>query len=191
MKSTKKATRKNHYTFKAKIQTKTGRSVETRYEAPAVNGKLPFTVPVEYADAKEAYNSDGQGDCAACAVNVAVVNHPDCVPYAFDSSWVDVLYHRLILGVTGKNGTPHKAIILAHYSSIPREFDKKAGLRRLMEKLKENGPIHITFYPILEGKHSVTGKPTNPRGSGLRKPGRSGLHGYELRKQVRLLERGI
>ena len=134
----------------------------------------------------QAYRQLGQADEQNCAGTVCVCKHRKKFNHPI-GLLVDWHRNRVFI----EEGTNKKGQgicrVYAHYDNIEELFDTKAGLQRLLARVRKEGTIEITLYPIKKGYHPRTGEPTHvsgPSGTkiGPREPrligGNLRLHNY-------------
>jgi hypothetical protein len=111
-------------------------------------GRLDFAIILTEADVLAAMRLKGYGDGQNCAGAVCTSRHSDVFPHPV-SGHFDWVYNRVY--VADRNdalGLPKNCVVYAHNnSSIAKLFDNKAGLKKLLARLRKYGPITIKLSP--------------------------------------------
>jgi hypothetical protein len=98
-------------------------------------------------DVLRAAQRKGFGDAANCAGALCVYRHSDSFPHAV-SGHFDFLERRLY--VSDRNdaiGLPKSCVAYSHNDPVAKLFDSKAGLQKLLARLRKNGPMVIRLSP--------------------------------------------
>jgi hypothetical protein len=105
------------------------------------------TLTLTEADVRGAIKRDGQGDAQNCAGAVCARRHGSVFPHSV-SGHFDWLYQRLY--VADRNtpaGLPKSCVAYAHNDPVAKLFDSKAGLNKLLARLRKHGPMQIKLSP--------------------------------------------
>ncbi len=129
-------------------------------------------------DALRAAQRKGFGDAANCAGALCVNRHSASFPHAV-SGHFDFLDRRLY--VSDRNdaiGLPKSCVAYSHNDPVAKLFDSRAGLQKLLARLRKNGPITIKLSPPTYEQRESGGT----RNKGTSAPRRkSGAQGHKLR----------
>ncbi len=130
-------------------------------KALVLNGTALVTIRLTEAIVREAISRNGQGDGQNCAGAVCVTKHKklfghDVLPL------VDWWRNRVYLLEGQRANGQSVCRVYAHYDNIEELFDTEEGLKKLLRRIRKEGYIDITLYPLKKGKNSRTGEPIRP-----------------------------
>lgn len=114
----------------------------------------------------------GQGNTQLCAMAVCSREHGDAFSHSFE--FVDWLYSKAYFVTKTKDGLPSECVVYTHHDNIAPLFDTKAGMRKLLKNIEENGSRTIKLYPPRKRAQKVgrpRGKNTGERQRTIRAKG--------------------
>lgn len=131
----------NRHTFRFKVET--GEVIEA--PAKVVAGAKHVELVLNEQHILKSLKDDGQGNTQKCAMAVCSKDHREA--FGHDFIYVDWLDSKAFFVTETKNGLPSKCIAYSHHDNVAKLFDTKAGLKRLLAEIRENGPKVIRLHP--------------------------------------------
>jgi len=131
----------NRHTFRFKVEN--GEVIEA--PAVVVPGRRNVELVLTADHIKKSVKLGGQGNTQKCAMAVCSKEHRDS--FGHDFIYVDWLDTKAYFVTETKNGLPSKCISYTHHDNVAPLFDTKAGLKKLLKEIEENGPKVIKLYP--------------------------------------------
>ena len=135
----------------------------------------PVTLTVTEAHVRRAFAMGGVGNTSRCTMALCCYQQQDAFPHKIEGH-VDWNYTRaFVVTKTDKLGLPSECVAYEHDSEIARLNDTAGGLRVLLKRIVEDGPITVHLRPYR--KRSEDGRPAGSRNNtGVRDPRRKGAN---------------
>lgn len=125
-------------------------------------------------DVLQAMKRKGYGDAQNCAGAICTHRHGNLFSHPV-SGHFDWLYRRLY--VSDRNdavGLPKSCVAYSHHDNVAKLFDSPAGLKKLLKKLREDGPMTIKLSPPVYELREA-GRPRGGKSVPRRTAGSGGL----------------
>lgn len=136
------------------------------------------TITLTEEDVLAAIKQRGYGDAQNCAGAVCVRRHGENFPHAVTGHF-DWLYRRLYVADRNDSiGLPRSCVAYSHNDDTATLFDSQAGLRKLLARLRERGPLTIKLSPPVYQPREEGRAKGRPDAAPRRK---AGARGHKLR----------
>jgi hypothetical protein len=140
--------------------------------------KSDVSIVLTENDILEGMKRKGYGDGANCAGAICAGRHSDYFPHKISGhfDWLDRRFY-----VADRNdaiGLPKSCVAYAHCDSVAKLFDSQAGLKKLLARVREDGPLTIRLTPPVYRLREIG----RPRGNtDTDGPKRKSARGHKLR----------
>lgn len=125
----------HRHTFRFKLEN--GAIIEAKAKVKAAKKAVALVLTDDHI--RQAIRSDGQGNTQKCAMAVCSRAHGSSFPHPFH--FVDWLYSRayFVTKVHPETKLPTECVVYTHYDNIAPLFDTKAGMKKLLKQIEDNG----------------------------------------------------
>jgi hypothetical protein len=139
----------SRHTFRYKIKTKGEKDREIRHKCKVVRAKKPVSLILTEEDVLRSIELHGHGNCQTCAMACSAKRQPEKFPHAF-AGLLDWSYSKahIVSKLDKKTGLPSECYAYEHHDNIAKLFDTMAGLKKLLKRLRDEGPITVNLRPI-------------------------------------------
>lgn len=139
----------SRHTFRFRIETKGEKDKEIRHKAKVIRAKKGVKITLTAEDVERSLRLNGVGNCQTCAMAVATKRQADELPHSF-AGMLDWTYTKahIVSKLNRATGLPAECYAYQHSDDVARLFDTKAGQKKLLAKLREDGPMTIALKPI-------------------------------------------
>lgn len=170
----------SRHTFRYKVKTKGEKDREIRHKCKVVRAKKPATLELTEDDVRRSIELHGHGNCQTCAMACSAKRQPESFPHPF-AGMLDWTYSKahIVSKIDKETGLPSECYAYEHRDNIAKLFDTTSGLKKLLKRLQDEGPITVSLHPI---KHRER-EEGRPRGKidGSRAPRATNLQGAKRR----------
>jgi hypothetical protein len=123
------------------------------------------TLTIKPEHVQESIKRHGAGDTANCAMAVCATKHAESFPHAVEGH-IDWTYTRaFVVNKLRRDGLPAECYVYDHYDNIAKLNDSLNGQKKLLKKLRAEGPLEIKLIP-----KRIRSKPGRPGTAVGRKP---------------------
>jgi hypothetical protein len=139
----------SRHTFRFKIKTKGEKDKEIRHKAKVIRAKKGVTLTLTAEDVEQSIRLHGAGNCQTCAMAVATKRQADRLPHPF-GGFLDWTYSKahIVSKVNKATGLPSECYAYEHSDDVAKLYDTRAGQKKLLADLRENGPRTVNLRPI-------------------------------------------
>jgi len=167
----RKKTRRGRHNFLFKVTNGDGSEKVVKVGAKVVMASAPVTLTVTEDHVRQAMRRHGVGHTSKCTMAVCCYGHKDAFPHMIEGH-VDWNYSRaFVVTKVNKFGLPVECVAYEHDSNIARMNDTKGGLRKLLAKIQEQGPLTVQLRPYRKRSAPMRKSGSDRRAtSGVRDP---------------------
>jgi hypothetical protein len=147
----KKATRRpSRHTFRFKIEVDGEKPRIHSVKAKVTRARKPVTLILTEADVERSMALKGVGNTQTCSMAVCAKRQADAFPHPVEG-YIDWQYSSayVVTKVSKENGMPSACVAYRHNDEIAQLNDSRDGQKKLLAKLRENGPRKIRLLPIV------------------------------------------
>lgn len=133
----------NRHTFR--FQLENGEIFLAKAKVKPAKKMVSITLTEEHA--LQSLKMGGQGNTQKCAMTVCSRAHGDAFPHPFFLiDWFDTRAY-FVTKVHPETKLPSECVVYTHSDTVAKEFDTKAGLKKLLAQIRAKGPRTITLSP--------------------------------------------